>query len=223
MWIYPECKYYQMKALLFSILLFLIPQGVLSQKGLNVGFDVTIKHTGYSSWTNFKPFSHISIRPSFGIHLDYNFTDWFGLGSGMGVNLNTMERLRFNNNFTYVDFPLYLKLNIPVRKQSADEIRSFVPSLILGLNNQYLLRAVNNSSSGKESIKQFTEKYHYELTGGLGIKIRLRDNMWLDNYIIAAQGNPATSIEYNSPNGAITNMNLGIRTGFYYWFDAPNN
>jgi len=212
-----------MKTFLFSIYLFTLSSLILAQKGFNVGLDVTIKHTGYSSWTNFKPFSHIAIRPSLGIRVDYNFTDWFGLGSGLGLNLSTMNRPQFNNNFTYIDFPLHVKLNIPVSQQSTGEMRSFVPALMLGLNNQYLLRAINRSPEGKESIKKYSEKYHFEMTGGLGFKIRIRDNMYMDNYIIAALGNPASSVEYNSSDGAITNMNLGIRTGFYYWLDAPDN
>jgi hypothetical protein len=211
------------KAFLFSIILFSVSQVLLAQKGLSVGVDVTIQHTGYSSWTNFKPFNNIAIRPSVGLRVDYYFTEWFGLGSGAGININTMDRPRFSNNFTYLDIPLHLKLNIPVLNQSTNEIRSLSPALILGMNNQFLARAVNRSDEGKESIRRFSEKYHWELVGGMGIKIRLKDNLFLDNYFLAAMGNPATSVEYNSNTGAITNLNLGIRTGLRYWLDAPNN
>ena len=84
------------------------------------------------------------------------------------------------------------------------------------MNSQFLVRAVNVSSSGTESIKKFTGKQHYEFTGGLGVKIRINENLFLENYIIAAQGTPANTIEYNSPDGAITNMNLGMRMGLRY-------
>jgi len=208
---------------LFSIVLVLIsPLIITAQKGFSFGFDITLQHTGYTSWTNRKPFNQIFIKPGFGIHIEYYLTEWFGLESGLGINLYTQERSQFRNNFTYFSIPVLIKFNTPLQDKTTNELKSWKPAAFIGLNNALLLRAVHHSTNEKESINRFTEKYHYDIIGGIGIKIRIRDNLFLDNYIIASLGNPVNTKEHNSVYGTIINMNFGIKSSLSYSVSKPS-
>ncbi len=198
------------------------PLIINAQKGFSFGFDFTLQHTGYTSWINMKPFNQISIKPSFGIHFEFNFTEWFGLESGLGINLYTQERPQFRNNFTYFSMPVLIKFNVPLQDKTTNELKIWKPVTFIGLNNAFLLRAVHNSETEKESINRFTEKYHYDIIGGIGIKLRIRDNLLLENCVIASMGNPVNTKEYNSVYGAIINMNFGIKSSLSYSVGKPS-
>ncbi len=202
---------------LFSIAIILIcPLLSNAQRYFSFGFDLTLQQTGYTSWINRKPFNQISVKPSFGVQLNYNLTEWFAIGSGLGINLYTQKRSQFRNNFTYFSVPVYLKFNIPLKDKITNKVRNWNPEVFIGINNACLLKATHHFANEKESISGFSEKYHYDLIGGVGIKIRIKDNLLIDNYVIASMGNPVNKKEYNSIYGTIINMNFGIKSAIFY-------
>ncbi len=135
------------------------------------------------------------------------------------MNYYTQKRDQFSNTLTYLTLPIHFQFNDTFRNKNSGG-KNLAPTGFIGFNTLLLTSAIHKASGGKERMEKYTERFHYELEGGLGMKIRLKDDLLLENLLIAVFGNPVNTAEYNSTQGTIVNMNLGLRTGLFYTLDS---
>ena len=193
-------------------------QPIHGQKGFSVGVDFSVRHTSFTSWANFKPFKQTTLRPAFGIFMDYKVKNWIGVRSGLSFDFYTQKLEQSANNFTYLGIPVQIQF-YPGSKKT-ETTSTFQPIFLLGFRPQFLMQAQHLAKEGREGIKRFTESFRYEMTGGIGLTVRLSDQLLMENVVIAELGNPFNTKEYNSTLGAIVNFNLGLKASVIYGLNS---
>lgn len=195
--------------LLVIFFLWLLSHQIYGQKGVAVGINLIIQHTGFTLATDYDPFRKITIRPAFGFVIDYHFNDLIGIQSGLGFNFYTQKGENFVNNFTYLTIPLLFKINGKIDLNNESDLKKIKPAFLIGLNNHLLIKARHVSGGEKQNLIDYSEKYHFEFVGGPGIKVRINDHLLYENYLFYSFGNPVNKYEYRSIGHIITS-NLGV-------------
>ncbi len=179
------------------------------QKGIAIGINLIIQHTGFTLSTPYDPFQKITIRPAFGLTIDYHFNDLIGIQSGLGFNFYTQKGENFVNNFTYLTIPVLFKINGKIDLNDELAMKKLKPAFLIGMNNHFLIKARHVSGGDKQNLFEYSEKYHFEFVGGPGIKVRINDHLLFENFLFYSLGNPVNKYEYHSIGHIITS-NLGI-------------
>jgi hypothetical protein len=179
------------------------------QKGVSVGINLIIQHTGFTLGTDYNPFRKITIRPAFGLIIDYHFNDLIGIQSGLAFHFYTQKGENFVNNFAYFTIPVLLKINGKIDLNNELDVKKLKPAFLLGLNNHFLLKAQHVSGGEKQNLIEYSEKYHFELVGGPGVKVRINEHLMFENFLFYSFGNPVNKYEYHSIGHIITS-NLGV-------------
>lgn len=189
--------------------LWLLSHQNYGQKGVAIGINLIIQHTGFTLSTPYDPFRKITIRPAFGLIIDYHFNDIIGIQSGLGFNFYTQKGGNFVNNFTYLTIPVLLKINGRIDLNNELNLKKLKPAFLIGLNNHFLIKARHISDGDKQNLTEYSEKYHFELVGGPGIKVRINEHLMIENFLFYSFGNPVNKYEYHSIGHIITS-NLGV-------------
>ena len=142
---------------------------------------------------------------------EFEFGKKLALHSGLGYTMMTQNSDAFKNDFHYLALPLYLKFG-----RLKDDKRMAFTSFI-GTDIHYLLKANHIGEDGtKTDIKDYAQTFHSDLTGGLGIKIRLSERFSMESMVSISYG---TNInEYNAALMDINNLNTGFRLNLSYKF-----
>lgn len=181
-----------------------------AQERLQIGTSLQIHNTrmlvDYSS-TKVKG----AYRPTSILFAEFEFGKKMALHSGLGYTIMTQNSDAFKNDFHYLALPLYLKFG-----RLVDDKRMAFTSFI-GTDIHYLIKANHIGEDGtKTDIEDYAQTFHSDLTGGLGIRIRLSDRFSLESLVSFSIG---TNInEYNAALMDINNLNTGFRLNLSYKF-----
>ena len=202
-------KIYVNLFLIWLVLVFIVKPSS-AQKGLWYGASLGMQNTYLRSWIRTEIDAKNAVRPVTLFNLEYQLSSGVSFQSGIGYSLYTQNTSKFKNNFNYLTIPLYLKGG------SFKNDRKYALSYFCGINNHYLISAQNFYQEEKNDIKKYTRSFHQDITFGLGMKHRIRDNIQLETYLTGAAGGYINKTSFDG--FTLMNMNYGVIINLKYQF-----
>ncbi len=198
--------------LLSVITLLILAYGPLyPQKGMHYGISIGIQNTLLRS----KGYSEIDVKNAFcplvTADIEYGFSDYFAIQSGIGYALYSQNTGKFRNNFNYLVVPLYLRYG------GFRNNRRFALSLFGGANYKFLVSASNIYRDEKNDIADYTRGFHRDYTAGVGMIYKLDDSFVLESHLTGTfLGGSFNKI--STDGFLLRNFNYGAVIGFRYRF-----